>query len=358
MIKLNQEIVCKSNALVEASYRLTLYEQRIVLAAITQVRRDEQVTDDEIYFVSAAEIAEATGVEKDRVYSHLREAIARLFDRRFTIYKLPNSGGPVRRRGGRRGRVCRWIQAMEEDAPAGMVGVRFSKDILPYLSQLSTEYTKYMLRDVGAMTSSYAIRLYELIQQWRSVGKRSVSIEWLREAFELQDKHQAISDLKKIVIKPAVEQINAHTPFYLEWSQQKTGRRITHFVFSFGLKEDRIKEQAAALRTQEKEAAEEKKRLERAEAEAAREALRQKREAMKKKKPWEDAEHPIEPGEEKGDYFRRIAKIRGLDQPKPVATDTVATATDTDSTADDPAATERCDRTPDMFEAFNEGESK
>ena len=345
MIKLHQEVVCKSNALIEASYRLTLYEQRIILAAITQVRRDGQVTDDEIYFVSASEIAEATGVEKDRVYSHLREAIARLFDRRFTIYKLPNSDGPVKRRGRRRGRVCRWIQAMEEDAPAGMVGVRFSKDILPYLSQLSTEYTKYMLRDVGAMTSVYAIRLYELIQQWRSVGKRTVSIEWLREAFELQDKHQAISDLKKIVIKPAVEQINAHTPLYVEWSQQKTGRRITHFVFRFGLKEDRIKEQAAELEQKEKAAA----REQRAEADAAREALKRKREAMKKKKPWEDAEHPILPDEEKGDYFRRIAKIRGFDQPKP------AVATTTDSTADEPVAT-RCKNTPDMFEAFNEKE--
>lgn len=37
-------LVYKANALVEASYRLSLYEQRIILACIAQVRRDDTLT--------------------------------------------------------------------------------------------------------------------------------------------------------------------------------------------------------------------------------------------------------------------------------------------------------------------------
>jgi len=45
--------VYKANALVEASYRLSLYEQRVVLACIAQVRRDEPLTDQKLYRISA-----------------------------------------------------------------------------------------------------------------------------------------------------------------------------------------------------------------------------------------------------------------------------------------------------------------
>lgn len=38
--------VYKSNALIEASYRLSVAEQRIMLACISQVRRDEPITDE------------------------------------------------------------------------------------------------------------------------------------------------------------------------------------------------------------------------------------------------------------------------------------------------------------------------
>ncbi len=331
--KERQEVV-KSNALVEASYRLSLYEQRILLAAITQVRRNEEVTDKQFYYVSATDIAEQTGVGIDAAYGYIWKAVERLYERRLTLFHHPNGVGPIKPKKGQKGMTTRWIQTIDHDAPLGCVGFRFSKDVLPYLSRLSREFTAYSLADVGPMTSAYAIRLYELLQQWSSVGTRTVSITWLREAFDLGDRHKAINDFKKIVVRPAVEQINKHSPLFVEWDQQKTGRRVTHLVFNFGPRSER----KAAIERQAREA---ERR-----AAAAREQMR---ELMKKKKPWEDAEHPILPGEEKGDYFRRIAKIRGLDQPK-----SKPAAVATDSAAADQS---RCTNTPDMFEAV-EGESK
>ncbi len=50
-------MVYKSNSLVEAAYRLTVQEQRIVLACIGQVRRNETVTDEVLYSITAADLA-------------------------------------------------------------------------------------------------------------------------------------------------------------------------------------------------------------------------------------------------------------------------------------------------------------
>jgi plasmid replication initiation protein len=53
-----------------------------------------------------------------------------------------------------------------------VVGIRFSKEILPFISNLSREFTKYSLSDIAGMSSAYAIRIYELLSQYRSIGKR------------------------------------------------------------------------------------------------------------------------------------------------------------------------------------------
>lgn len=53
MSNLECAMVYKSNSLVEASYRLSVAEQRILLACISQVRRGETITDEIMYSVSA-----------------------------------------------------------------------------------------------------------------------------------------------------------------------------------------------------------------------------------------------------------------------------------------------------------------
>ena len=65
---MNQPQVYKSNALVEASYRLTPAEQRIVLCCISQVRRDKTLTDEVMYRVSVADYAALVGTDSHSTY--------------------------------------------------------------------------------------------------------------------------------------------------------------------------------------------------------------------------------------------------------------------------------------------------
>jgi plasmid replication initiation protein len=87
------------------------------------------------------------------------------------------------------------------------------------------------------MTCIYAIRLYELLMQWKTTGKREIEIDWLKKQFEIEDKYAAIKDLKKRIIDPAVKDINEHSNFNVVWEQRKTGRRVTHLTFTFAEKQ-------------------------------------------------------------------------------------------------------------------------
>lgn len=239
--------VYKSNALVEASYRLTPAEQRIMLAAITHVRRDEPITDEVLYSVSVADYADLVGTESHSVYKELADAALRLKRREVWIKQEPNGNGKRPRT-----LITGWVQSIVYVESEGRVELRFTKDMLPYLTQLSTHFTRYALADVAKMTSAHAIRLYELLCQWRSKEEKEWSVEWLREAFQLRDKYPAIKDFKRWVIQPAVEQINEHSPLWVKWDQRKTGRRVSHLTFTFGEKTDSKKPKQAAANKRRK----------------------------------------------------------------------------------------------------------
>lgn len=225
--------IYKSNALVEASYRLTPAEQRIMLACIAQVRRDQPITDDLLYSVSVAAYADLVGTESHSVYKELADAALRLKRREVWLTERPNGDGNHEET-----LVTGWVQSIRYRKAEGRIELRFTKDMLPYLTQLTEQFTRYALTDVAKLNSGHAIRLYELLCQWRGIGEREVSIGWLREAFQLKGKYPALKDFKKRVIAPAVEQINDHSPLWVKWDQRKTGRRVSHLVFTFGEKAD------------------------------------------------------------------------------------------------------------------------
>lgn len=227
---MDSALIYKSNALIEASYRLSVYEQRIILGCIAQVRRDEPLTDQRLYTVSAQQIADMTGTQLGTAYQNLKAASERLFRREVTLHEAPNG------QGGAKVRLTRWVQEVVYQKDLGTIALRFSQPMVPYLSQLTEQFTRYALTDIACMDSAHAIRLYELLCQWRDAGQREVSIEWLRNAFQLGDKYPAIKDFKKRVIQPSIDQINEHSPLWVKWDQRKTGRRVSHLVFTFGEK--------------------------------------------------------------------------------------------------------------------------
>jgi len=214
------DLVVKSNQVIEASYTLTTIEQRLILSAIAQIPKGEPVTDEVIYTVSVADL-QKFGANETTAYRDLKESVSRLFDRSIVL------------RSSDRTSRTRWVQKIDFMDSRGVIGIRFSKDILPFLSNLSTEFTKYLASDLIGVTSTYAIRLYELLVQYQSIGKREISVVDLRWMFELQNKYPVWADLKRWVIDQAVKEINEFSPLSVTYETKNTGRKITSINLRF-----------------------------------------------------------------------------------------------------------------------------
>ena len=113
--------------------------------------------------------------------------------------------------------------------------MRFTSDVVPLITRLEEQFTSYEIDQVANIDSGYAIRLYELLIQWRSAGKTPIfELEHFRRQLGVEDeKYSRMSDFKKYVLDFAIKQINEHTDITAKYEQHKNGRTITGFTFRF-----------------------------------------------------------------------------------------------------------------------------
>lgn len=222
--------VYKANQVLQASYRLTLNEQRVVLACIAQIKPEETLLTTAKFELSAKEFAALFSLSEKNAYLALVDVAESLFRRYVVIdqpFKHDRSVNQLK---------VHWISSIQYKQDMGKIVLCFSQDMLPYLSELKGQFTRYKLEYIGNMTSVYAIRLYELLMQWKTTGKREVEIAWLKQQFQIEEQYSAMADFKKRVLLPAVVDINQHSDYQVSWTQRKTGRQVTHLIFAFSEK--------------------------------------------------------------------------------------------------------------------------
>ena len=224
------ELVVKDNALIQASYTLDLAEQRLILLAIIEARNKSQgITQDTLLEIHASSYAKQFNINDKTAYTVVKDASKGLFDRYVTYHdKNPKNGKD-------RSFHCRWIDKTGIEPDSGIVYIRFTSDVIPLITRLESHFTSYVIDKVANLTSSYAIRLYEILISWREVGKTpKYEINDLRSKLGVEPKqYQRMNNFKARVLELAIDQINEHTDITANYNQHKKGKVITAISFSF-----------------------------------------------------------------------------------------------------------------------------
>lgn len=230
----NSELIVKSNRLIEASYRLGLNEQRIILYSICRCREEKigLLPNRPITITADAFAKQFPSIGRDNVYQQLKEAMDALYERNVTIHDIdPVSGNTVIKK-------TRWISEGAYLDGTDNVQVIFTPEVIKYITRLEVEFTSYQLEKVGKMTSAYAVRIYELLSQHRDIGHRILNLAWLRETLGVGAReYKLTADFKKWVIEITVDQINKHSDLTVSYKPVKTGRAITDFAFKIKIKD-------------------------------------------------------------------------------------------------------------------------
>ncbi len=229
---MQKQLVTKDNSLIGASYSLGVVEQRLIFLAIIEAREQKTLIEaGGLLRIYAQSYAKQFDVEKHTSYEAMKRAVEGLYEAGFTYSKVDEKSGKIGRY------KSRWVDKVGYIDDLGCVELVFASDVIPLITRLEARYTEYELKQVVGLQSEYAIRLYELIIQWRSVGKTNpISLPELREMLGLVDEYKRIEAFKRRVLDLAVKQINEHTDISVEYEQHKQGRVITGFTFRFKVK--------------------------------------------------------------------------------------------------------------------------
>ena len=173
----------------------------------------------------------------------MKRAVEGLYEAGFSYSKIDEKSGKIGQY------KSRWVDKIGYIDDLGCVELVFASDVIPLITRLEKRYTAYELKQVAGLQSEYAIRLYELIIQWRSVGKTNqMLLDELRLKLGLTKEYPRIEAFKRRVLDVAINQINTHTDITAKYEQHKKGRTITGFTFKFeqksrskNVKSDKVK---------------------------------------------------------------------------------------------------------------------
>ena len=232
------KLITKDNKLINASYSLGIPEQRVIFLAIVEARAQERMIDARgVLQIHASSYQEQFKVEKHSAYKALKSAANGLFESYFGYdYIHEKTGKPAHH-------VVRWAQAVSYIETAGMIELQFTDAVIPLITRLSEQYTEYDLKQVSELQSEYAIRLYELMMQWKSVGKTNkIPLAEFRTKLGVEpEQYKKMCNFKARVLDLAISQINDFTDVTATYEQHKSGRAVTGFTFKFKMKKNEEK---------------------------------------------------------------------------------------------------------------------
>jgi plasmid replication initiation protein len=218
----NKNLIVKSNRLVEAGYKLTLQEQRVILFCIAKVNSKERL-ENKTFCITAADYAKTYGIKLNNAYKELKDVIDTLYNRSIKLFnKEKNIEAEIR-----------WIQDKFYFNNEGYAKITLSAGVAPLLSELKSHFTSYHLEYIAGMKSIYAIRLYELFKQFGIIGKREVELEWLKKRLHIGEIYSAFADLKRRVVDPALKEINKHSDLNVNYKLVKHIRKVVGLEFTF-----------------------------------------------------------------------------------------------------------------------------
>ena len=211
--------------MIDASFNLSLVEQRLMLLAIVEARELDKLTPDTPIEVKATAYRDQYKTDDSNAYSQLADASKQLFNRQFSYIDRYAETDAVT--------VSRWVNEITYVNNKGAVVLYLNRNVISMISRLEANFTQYLLEQVSHFKSKYSIRLYELLIKYRDIGtSKKFEIAELRSKLGLnEDEYKLNAVFKRDVLDKAVKEINDKTDITIKYDQFKEGKAITHILF-------------------------------------------------------------------------------------------------------------------------------
>jgi len=221
MPKHTSTILRQANVITEARYDMSALEKNIVYMLMAQVKQGDE--PEKSYVVSLSELQGKTG---DFSVKELRKATTNLLSR---SYRIKEEKGNLL--------IVGLMGLVHYDAPAEVLRIKISRNIIPYFIALKKNYTEFQLDMALRMRSKYSKRIYEMLSQHKGERHWGITVRELKERLDLikKDGEEVYAEwpaFKNQVLEIAKREISQHTNILFTYKALKTGKRYTNILFN------------------------------------------------------------------------------------------------------------------------------
>lgn len=210
-------IVSKSNMLIEASSRLNLIEQKILLCLASNIEPTDR--DFKIYTFPIKQFHELLGLNGATKYTELSGITKDLLSK---VIEIRTKEGLMQ---------LSWVSSVIYNKNKGTIDIRFDPLLKPFLLELSSHFTSYRLGNVMKLKSTYSIRIYELLKQYEDLKERIIYLEDLRYYLDALNVYPKYANFKQRVLKVSQQELKQKTDIFFEFEEIKFGRKVEKIKF-------------------------------------------------------------------------------------------------------------------------------
>jgi len=218
----NRKLVVKHNNLIESQGKLTALEQKVFLGAISQITTQDE--DFKEYQINISQMGKLLKLTTKSLYKELDKATDKLATR---LIKIEH----INERKQRERLKTTLLSAVKYVDGEGYITVTVDPNLKPYLIQLSEQFTKYELDNIINIKSSHAIRIYELLKQYQTIGNRTFELEELKNCLGVENEYPRFDNFESRILKVAEKEINKKTDLKISYEKIKRGRKIGKINF-------------------------------------------------------------------------------------------------------------------------------
>lgn len=210
-------IVSKSNTLIEANSRLNLVEQKMLLCLASNIEPNDR--DFKTYTFPIKQFHDLLGLNGSTKYTELSKITKELLSK---VIEIREREELIQ---------VSWLSSAIYNKNKGTIDMRFDPLLKPFLLELSSKFTSYRLANVVKLKSTYAIRIYELLKQYEDLRERTISLENLRYYLDAMNVYPNYANFKQRVLKPSQKELNQKTDISFEFEEIKLGRKVQKIRF-------------------------------------------------------------------------------------------------------------------------------
>jgi plasmid replication initiation protein len=214
--------VTKSNLLIEAEYKLTASEFKLIQTVFSNIQPGDKIPNEpNTYIFPIKQFLDLLDLKGRSAYSELEKITLKLYGKPFQL-KIDNKTAQVG-----------WFSYINYDHNKGTITIRIDKFWNQYLFSLENNFTSYKLFNISNLKSAYSLRLYELLKSRINLNSvRTISLEELRAKMGIAEElYPKYANFKQRVILQAQKELLAESDIYFEFKEIKKGRSVDKIEF-------------------------------------------------------------------------------------------------------------------------------